>query len=813
MADNCSPVTAGHASAAPADSIEPCDSAKAARSPLAGFLPIGLIILATLAVYTPVLFNYFNGDDFVHLTWLADAVKNPELIWRNFHSSWLDGTTTRFYRPLISVFMVSDYLAWGTNGLGFHITNLLFHTGSVVLLFLITRSLTDKLSASNPSPIAWPLAAAILFGLYPLHPEAVSWITGRVDSIVTFFCLSSFWCYMQWRTKNSATLLLACAGTMILALLSKEMAVTLPPLFMAYELCFGKFHSFGSFIKSLLYPTAIFWLLLAAYFVVRRLALGTFVGGYDDSLLFIANWKLFVSGWAHGLRMLLVPINKELLGAHSPLTKLWELTLVLSAALIIERLAGDKRLLKPFTFLLIWFALSLVPVYKIFAIADDLEGSRLAYLATAPLCALLTIFTAGSPGKTGKKFLLPGALAVIFALNSAALLSVNNQVWVAAGQESNRIRRQLNSLYSSIKGDPQVLFIGLPDNIKGAYVCRNALFGMTHAPQMSRSVTNCLPVGQFEPILPFGYLKQSIVENQDKIKIFRWDNSSGTFLPVLLAPTAGQMAERFSGQQLSKAISEIPGGAAEYRWLPDGSLEATGKSGAKGRPRLRINLANRPCWSTDFIAITVSGTNQHAGPRAEAESSGAVDLLYCNSLNPKRDLRRRLHAVIPENGGTIYFALRGLPEWALGGLCGELELLLPEDCRTRVEAVAVMPPHAVMPDLTFANSGFLGSKGFLHLSRQESSGKVFADATKVPGAARLALEVTRASLTFENQNCAEETSVLMQRLALGTTSGTITLKRDDFPSAGIYEARLRALDKYGKTAGVAGDHIVIAVDN
>src|SRR5438128_1812755 len=49
------------------------------------------IVLATVAAYFQVLSNFFHGDDFVHLTWLTGAVKEPELIWRNFHSSWLDG--------------------------------------------------------------------------------------------------------------------------------------------------------------------------------------------------------------------------------------------------------------------------------------------------------------------------------------------------------------------------------------------------------------------------------------------------------------------------------------------------------------------------------------------------------------------------------------------------------------------------------------------------------------------------------------------------------------------------------------------------
>jgi hypothetical protein len=96
-------------------------------------------LLLTFLAYSPILFNFFAGDDFVHLIWLKEAVKHTDLIWRNFYTSWLDGTTTKFYRPLISVFMVSDYVLWRGDGTGFHLTNLLFHLTSTAFIFLIGR--------------------------------------------------------------------------------------------------------------------------------------------------------------------------------------------------------------------------------------------------------------------------------------------------------------------------------------------------------------------------------------------------------------------------------------------------------------------------------------------------------------------------------------------------------------------------------------------------------------------------------------------------------------------------------------------------
>lgn len=800
-----------------------CDTTKSSSSKpaLGTWAAFGLLAASTFAVYLPVLFNFFSGDDFVHLTWLTDAVKHPELIWRNFHSSWLDGTTTRFYRPLISVFMVTDYLLWHTNGLGFHLTNLGFHIAGATFLFLSLSEFASLRPSSDQPPSdggkgrsTWPLASALLFALYPLHPEAVSWITGRVDTIVTAFVLGSFWCYINWRKQGKFAWFAGAATTMALALLSKEMAVTLPALFLLWEFFLGKNSGEMLIARSIraFRPTFIFWLFLAGYFVLRRFALGTFVGGYDDSLFFVANWRLFLGGWLHGLKMLLVPVNQELMGAHHPLTKLWEISIVGSLALAGFQLIAARRTLKPFLFIASWLALSLVPVYKIFAIADDLEGSRLAYLATAPLCALVTIGFAYLPAGRGAKLFNFVACCLTGSLltSSAAVLWNNNQAWRQAGIQSNQIRAELDSLYSSLEGDPQVLLTGLPDNIHGAYVCRNAIVGMTRKPQMSRTANNCLMVGQIEPILPFGYLKESIEANSDKVKIFRWESKRNQFIQTAIEKDAGAaVCASWSGPDLKTVLKIDPAFSAGLEWTNSGNLKAKGGVGPKNRPQILIDLDGRHCWSTDFVAVEIELSTQSTA----GEANAGCDLLYVNDLNPTFELRRRLHMPVSAGKNSLVFPLRGLPEWALGGNCKAFKLLLPLYSTAVVKSVSLLAPQSVMPSLTFKNSGYLGSKGFIHLSPQSPTEELAVSAQSVPGAARLLFEITRPNLTFEIQNASTPSQVLMKQLDCNTTDGVVLLKRESFPAAGIYEGRLRALDKDGLPIGVAGDHIVISVDS
>jgi hypothetical protein len=792
------------------------------------FLALLLIVIATAIAYSPVMFNFFTGDDFVHLTWLVNAVKNPELILRNFHSSWLDGTTTRFYRPLISVFMVSDYLVWGVNGFGFRLTNLLFHLTSSILLYFVIVNLQPVRSSKNFSGIKrWALSASALFALYPLHPEAVSWITGRVDSIVTTFCLAGLLAYIYYRRKAKGIFLGASIVFLWLGLLSKEMALTLPAIFLAYEIFIaprvpGKLSSSKNYLEivpTYIYnkvkPNFIFWIMLVFYFGLRRYALGTFVGGYDNSLLFISNWHNFLGGWLHGLKMFVLPVNKELINPHQLVAQVWTVSIIACLIMATISIFRRRQFIAQLYFIFSWLILSLLPVYKIFAIADDLQGSRLAYLATVALCALIAFAFVGISDNPAKKdqFLLATVLSLLLG-SASILLWTNNQAWTYAGKTNNEIRQALANLYRSLPGDPQVLFINLPDEVNGAYICRNALDGMTRRPQMYRDVVNCLMVNSYEPIFPFGYLKDSLQSNQGQVKIFSWQDSSKSFTPIFL-PAADQKTNIISlaDGDLAKIVSPIESPDTVSAWLSDGSLAVKGGNGAKGRPALLIKLKGLPCWSTEFITVDV-------GLIKLAQPNTGADLLYASDLENGFDLKRRCHAdidlankVTANHEQTLTFALHSLPNWSFGGQSREFKLLLPENSDLIVRKVAVVQSGKIMPTISFANSGYLGTKGYLHLSSTDNKQDIAADASQLPGASQIILEITRPNLLFESQNTKDKSQVLMKSLVLAANKGTFHLRRDEFPETGIYEARARAQNADGQPIGVSGDHIVISIEN
>ncbi len=187
----------------------------------------GLVVLALLA-YGPIWRNDFiDLDDQLYITQNPHVIAglSPEGIrwaWTTFHGgfwfplTWmsleLDGSLSRLFRGLGSQELLQAYL--------FHGQNLLWHTATVVLLFVTLRWLTGAL---------WRSAlVAALFAVHPLHVESVAWATERKDVLSAFFCVLTLLAYGEYSARPSLAGYLLVTGSFVLGLLAKPMLVTLP---------------------------------------------------------------------------------------------------------------------------------------------------------------------------------------------------------------------------------------------------------------------------------------------------------------------------------------------------------------------------------------------------------------------------------------------------------------------------------------------------------------------------------------------------------------------------------------------------------
>lgn len=191
-----------------------------------------LLFLAVFAVFLPTLRHGFTTyDDPAYVS--EEPHVNSGLSWANFRWAWTSLEHSNWH-PLTWLSHQLDCTLFGLAPWGHHLTNILLHAGSVLLLFLVLRRATGFLWRS--------LLVAALFGLHPLRVESVAWIAERKDVLSTFLGLLALRPYVAYaqRVRDGrprawlpyALSLLAFAAS----LTAKPMLVTLPCVLLLLDL-------------------------------------------------------------------------------------------------------------------------------------------------------------------------------------------------------------------------------------------------------------------------------------------------------------------------------------------------------------------------------------------------------------------------------------------------------------------------------------------------------------------------------------------------------------------------------------------------
>ena len=177
-----------------------------------------LLAVSTIGVYWQVHnCDFVNYDDNVYVTENSNVQSGLSL--ENIRWAFTTGSL-RNWHPVTWLSLMVDYQLFGLNPRAFHITNLLFHIASGVLLFLAMNQMTGKMWRSS--------FVAALFALHPIHVESVAWIAERKDVLSTFFLMLTLLAYERYARRPGLVRYLAVAAAFSLGLLSKSMLVTLP---------------------------------------------------------------------------------------------------------------------------------------------------------------------------------------------------------------------------------------------------------------------------------------------------------------------------------------------------------------------------------------------------------------------------------------------------------------------------------------------------------------------------------------------------------------------------------------------------------
>jgi protein O-mannosyl-transferase len=368
-----------------------------------------VLTIVTLTAYCQVnQFDFLNLDDYVYVTengHIQSGITPDGIRWA------FSTTYAEFWHPLTWLSLMFDYQFHGLNAGGYHLTNLILHILSTLLLFRLFCSMTGAV---------WKSAfVAALFALHPLHVEPVSMIAERKDVLSAFFWMLTLCLYVSYTQKPVIRRYLLVVFLFVCGLMSKPMLVTLPVIMILLDYWpLKRFESWkGNVILWQLKEKTPFFILSAVFSILtiyaqRRMFTNDFsIGSRFANAPVAFVTYLGKTFWPHDMAVF-YPFSDQL--------PFWQ---VLGSALLIVVISIIvilvwKRL--PYLFVgWLWYAVTLLPVIGIIRSTTHSMRDNYAYL---PSIGIYIGIAWGIPllmkrEDMHKKILFPAGIAALVILS------------------------------------------------------------------------------------------------------------------------------------------------------------------------------------------------------------------------------------------------------------------------------------------------------------------------------------------------------------------------------------------------------------
>ncbi len=211
-----------------------------------------LLALVVWAVFGQTLqFDFVNYDDNRYV--YENPVVENGLSLENIGWAFTHNVASNWH-PLTVISYMADDALYGAKPGGYHLTNVLLHTVTALLLFVALKAMTGAL---------WRSAfVAAVFAIHPLRVESVAWVSERKDVLSGLFFMLTLLCYVKAVTCDKGQV----TGTNIApASFLSRVTCHLSPFYWLAVLCFA----LGLMSKPML-VTLPFVLLLLDYWPLRR---------------------------------------------------------------------------------------------------------------------------------------------------------------------------------------------------------------------------------------------------------------------------------------------------------------------------------------------------------------------------------------------------------------------------------------------------------------------------------------------------------------------------------------------------------------
>ncbi|MGH7888922.1 MAG: hypothetical protein ACRENF_00035, partial [Thermodesulfobacteriota bacterium] len=376
-----------------------------------------LLFLVSFSVFTPSLRNGLVWDDFRDVKAKAPIYKSSHLdlkLLLPFRSDDVkknankDTKKTEYFRPLYSASLVIDNRIWGVSPFGFHLTNIVLHSVCTVLLYFLILLLIKEFNRGSGENEAF--LGAMLFALFPLHVESVSFIAARGDLLAAMFFL---FCLIFYIMSYKKFFFIILAGICFyLSFLSKEVAFSFPVMIFGIDLIGRRLFTYVNILKYIMIG-----LLIVLYFYARSGSIMNFsslltvnvydktgaIPGFGDSIIVFFGTYLFY------IEKLLFPyylnhfIGTIAGGDASHIIISLLLVAVVTAAFLIS--IRKKENVTAFSLLWIFATLGPAVIIAIYPLAITRFAERFVYVPSAGYCMLVGYLIVRAGSLKGQKWL------------------------------------------------------------------------------------------------------------------------------------------------------------------------------------------------------------------------------------------------------------------------------------------------------------------------------------------------------------------------------------------------------------------------
>jgi hypothetical protein len=361
-----------------------------------------LLIVISFAALSASLLGSFVWDDINLITMQIHNLGGLSL----FRSGGF------YYRPVVGVTFLLDFLIWHWSPLGYHLSNVILHTLCVLLVFQLIKIILNYHSKIKNKHIPAFFTAA-LFAVHPIHTESVAWIAGRTDISATLFFLLAFLTYVLFRQEKRPVALVLSFVFFLFSVGSKFIGISFPMVVILYELVLNR-NKKGAFFCLVYGIPFLVYIAFRAHSLhlaerIVRLSLKGMTVAHSLKLFFSSLWFYLVkSFW-------FIPQNAfigEVPRLYHPIAGFIVLLLL---TLAVVKLDGRRLIGFWLAFFFVTLLPSLIPVY--IKVVSTPLAERYLYLPSITACFLVPYVVASlTEGQEVKRGMLYTGTVILLTL-------------------------------------------------------------------------------------------------------------------------------------------------------------------------------------------------------------------------------------------------------------------------------------------------------------------------------------------------------------------------------------------------------------